>query len=57
MFSLNLTSWKQHPFVQSHYTDDAMNELEIELQRIASAPTDRCDTQWGMRQLALEREG
>jgi SAM-dependent methyltransferase len=54
MFSMNLPSWKYHPFIQQRY-GTVIDQLERELQTLATHATSEGENVWGMRQLAYER--
>jgi len=54
MFSMNLPSWKHHPFIQQQY-GTIIDQLERELQALATHATSSGENVWGMRQLAYER--
>jgi trans-aconitate methyltransferase len=53
MFSMNLPSWKHHPFVQQQY-GNIIDQLERNLQELTENATSGCEIEWGMRQLAYE---
>lgn len=55
MFSLNVASWRHQPFVQQRYPVSMIDQLEHELQELAETSTRTGDIEWGMRQLAYER--
>jgi trans-aconitate 2-methyltransferase len=55
MFSLNIRSWKQYPFIQQKYTIGMIDNLERELQALAVDSTALGDIEWGMRQIVYER--
>ena len=54
MFSMNLPSWKHHPFIQQQY-GDSIDQIEQDLQALANYATSEGEIVWGMRQLAYER--
>ncbi|MGO8946056.1 MAG: class I SAM-dependent methyltransferase [Ktedonobacterales bacterium] len=54
MFSLNIPSWKNHPFVQQRY-GTIIEQLERDVQTLADHATDEGENVWGMRQIAYER--
>jgi trans-aconitate 2-methyltransferase len=54
MFSMNLPSWKHHPFVQQYY-GSIIDQLERDLQALANHAISEGENVWGMRQLAYER--
>jgi SAM-dependent methyltransferase len=55
MFSMNIPSWKNHPFIQQQY-GTLIDQLERELQILANHSTSEGEIIWGMRQLAYERQ-
>jgi len=55
MFSMNLPSWKHHPFIQQQY-GAIIDQLEQDLQTLAAHATSEGENVWGMRQLAYERK-
>lgn len=55
MFSLNIVSWKDQPFIQQHYGANFIKQLEDALQKLAKTSTSRGEVRWGVRQLAYER--
>lgn len=54
MFSMNLPSWKHHPFIQQQYRE-RIDQIEQDLQTLATHATDKGENVWGMRQLAYAR--
>lgn len=54
MFSMNLPSWKHHPFIQQQY-GTIIDQLERDLRELAETPTSGSEIEWGLRQLAYER--
>ena len=55
MFSLNIRSWKEHPFVRGNYSCAVIDRLVRELDEMAQEPTGATDIEWGMRQMVYER--
>lgn len=55
MFSLNIPSWKNQPFVQQRYGTAVITQLEEELRALAETSTSAGEIEWGMRQIAYER--
>ena len=55
MFRLNLETWRDHPFVADTYGADAIRRLADKLRAEAGAAGAASTTEWGMRQIALER--
>lgn len=56
LFSLNIVSWKNQPFVQKEYTAAVINQLENNLHEQAGTSTNEGEIEWGMRQIVYERE-
>jgi trans-aconitate 2-methyltransferase len=55
MYALNLTTWRDDPFVVDTYDRAAVDELAAGLDNLSrSAATD--EITWGLRQVAYERE-
>lgn len=54
MFYLNIPSWKDHPFIQEHYSASMIAALEHDLRELAETSTNKDEIEWGMRQLAFE---
>jgi trans-aconitate 2-methyltransferase len=55
MFSLNVQSWKNQPFVQQQYSASMIDQMEQDLQELAKNSTHENEIEWGMRQIAYER--
>jgi SAM-dependent methyltransferase len=55
MFSMNIPSWKNHPFIQQRY-GGIIDQLEQDLQALADHSTSQGEIEWRMRQLAYERK-
>lgn len=55
MFSLNIRSWKEHPFVRSNYPCAVIDRLVRALDQMAQEPTGATDIEWGMRQMVYEQ--
>ncbi len=55
MFLLNMQTWKDHPFVQQHYSARTIARLEDALRKLAEAATSPGEIRWGIRQLVYER--
>jgi trans-aconitate 2-methyltransferase len=55
LFSLNIHSWKNLPFVQKRYPASMIHQLERELRELTETSTRIGEIEWGMRQLAYER--
>ena len=54
MISLNMQTWKNHPFIQQHYASSVIEGLEEALQK-AEAVTSKGAIRWGVRQIVYER--
>lgn len=55
MFSLNIPSWKQQPFIQATYPLEMIARLEQDLHELAEHATGADEITWGMRQIAYQR--
>ena len=55
MFSLNIPSWKNQPFVQQRYPVSLIDKLEHGMRELATTSTNTNDIEWGMRQIAYQR--
>jgi SAM-dependent methyltransferase len=55
MFSLNMPAWKSHPFIQTHYAANLLEQLEQELLDLSMHATAEDEITWGMRQIAYQR--
>ena len=55
MFSMNIPSWKNQPFIQEHYAPGMIEQLEQDLRELAEHSTSEGEIEWGMRQIAYER--
>lgn len=55
MFFLNMQIWKDHPFIQTNYSSDLVQELEKDLDSLRRNPGNRAKIAWGMRQMVFER--
>lgn len=55
MFSMNLLSWKGHPFIRQQY-GTVIDDIEQGLQELASHADSEGQNIWGMRQLAYVRK-
>jgi trans-aconitate 2-methyltransferase len=52
MFSMNISAWKNRPFLQEHYAPGMIEQLEQELRMLAETSTAEGEITWGMRQIA-----
>jgi hypothetical protein len=55
MFPMNVSNWKDRPFIRETYDRDAIQALEAELQEIAAAPGKDSAITWALRQIVFER--
>ncbi len=55
MFSLNLQTWKQHPFVRKHRSAAEVSRLERDLAGIRDGEAEGVELVWNLRQLVYER--
>ena len=52
MFSLNIQTWKDQPFIRQHYAIGTIKQLEENLRALAETSTSEGEIEWGMRQIA-----
>jgi trans-aconitate 2-methyltransferase len=55
MFGGNLTVWREHPFVQKHYTNAMLDELEDSLASLVTDASPSRKSGWRIRQLVFQR--
>jgi hypothetical protein len=55
MFMLNMQTWKDHPFVQDHWSASTTDRLAADLSTLAVTPTGAAEIEWGLRHLVFER--
>lgn len=55
MFSMNIRTWKDSPFVQEHHSPGTIQALEADLSDLAATPTEETGIEWKLRQLVIER--
>jgi SAM-dependent methyltransferase len=55
MFSMNIQTWKQCPFVKANYTLQSVQRLEDDLTQLAGTPASAQGNEWRLRQVVLER--
>jgi trans-aconitate 2-methyltransferase len=55
MFSMNIPSWKNQPFVQERYGLNTIEQLERDLGELTQTSTGEGEIIWGMRQIGYER--
>ena len=54
MFSMNIQTWKTHPFVAESYSRDRLDRMQRELED-AAGDTRGGTTEWRIRQLVYQR--
>lgn len=54
LFSMNIPSWKNHPFIQQRY-GAIIDQVERDLQNLAETALATDEIEWGMRQIMYER--
>ncbi len=57
MFTMNIQSWKNQPFIQSNYGEQEIRALEGELAAIVSGGGGSTQIEWGFRQMVLKKNG
>jgi hypothetical protein len=57
MFYLNIQTWKHQPFIQTNYPADLIEDLQRELNTLASRSGDEIEIEWGLRQIVFRRAG
>ena len=57
MFTLNIQSWKNEPFIQANYGEQEIGALERELEAIVSEGGGTTQIEWGFRQIVLQKDG
>lgn len=55
MFSLNLRTWRERPFVQENLTPDEVSGLQRDLDALRASPPGEASIVWGLRQIVYER--
>ncbi len=55
LFSLNIQSWKNQPFIQGHYATSMIEQLEDDLRELVETSTSEGEIEWSLRQLAYDR--
>jgi trans-aconitate 2-methyltransferase len=55
MFSLNIRTWKHHPYVQAGYPSAMIEQLEADLEALTRRAGESSEIEWGLRQLVFER--
>jgi trans-aconitate 2-methyltransferase len=56
MFTLNLVTWRDEPYVRDAHSREELDDLDAELREITRQPG-RATITWGMRQVTFERTG
>lgn len=56
MYSMNLRTWRDDPFVESTYSKQEIDELATGLGQLTTS-TKTGEIEWGLRQVAYERSG
>jgi trans-aconitate 2-methyltransferase len=56
MFTLNLVTWRDEPYVRDAHSREELDALDAELREITRQPG-RATITWGMRQVTFERTG
>ena len=57
MFTMNIHSWKNQPFIRANYGEQEIGALERELEAIASEGGTTTQIEWGLRQMVLQKTG
>ena len=55
MFSMNIQTWKQQPFIRKNYPSSMIEQLEQNLKALAEKSGAEIEIEWGLRQLVFER--
>jgi hypothetical protein len=50
-----MPAWKSHPFIQTHYAANLLEQLEQELLDLSMHATAEDEITWGMCQIASQR--
>ncbi len=56
MFTLNLVTWREEPYVRDAHSQEELDDLDAELREVTRRPG-RATITWGMRQVTFERTG
>jgi len=56
MFTLNLVTWREEPYVRDAHSREELDDLDAELREITRRPG-RATITWGMRQVTFEVTG
>lgn len=57
MFYLNIQTWKHQPFIQANYPAGLVEDLQRELNTLASRSENEIEIEWGLRQIVFKRAG
>jgi hypothetical protein len=55
MFSMNMQSWKNQPFVRANYPHKLITNLEDNLHALTQEQSNAMEIEWGLREVAYER--
>jgi trans-aconitate 2-methyltransferase len=55
LFSLNIQSWRNQPFIQGHYATSMIEQLEYDLRELVETSNGEGEIEWGLRQLVYDR--
>ena len=55
MFSMNMRSWKDGPYVRANCSSELIEELEEDLHAITEQPAGVAEIEWGLREIVWER--
>lgn len=55
MFHLNFQTWKDNPFVRTHYSPVLLHQVEDMLHLLAAGADQQPTIEWGLRQMVYER--
>jgi len=57
MFFMNMQSWKDSAYVRENYPARMLEELQENLQDLATVPDSVTEIEWGLREIVWERSG
>ena len=55
MFSMNIRTWKNQPFIKENYAASVIEDLEHTLEALAGTADGKTEIEWGLRQIVFER--
>ena len=55
MFSMNMRSWKDGPYVRANCSSELVEKLEQDLRDITKQPDSVTEIEWGLREVVYER--